>query len=448
MLAAAAAAARGQPSAPAPSVRIITLDPGHFHAALVQKTMYPQVDATAYVYSPGGEDLDAHLKLIAGYNARTDNPTHWKEQVYTGPDFFAKMLSDKPGNVLVLAGNNRRKTEYIQAAVEAGLNVLGDKPMAIDAANFVRLEESFATAKKKGVLLYDIMTERSEVNTELQREFSQMPDVFGKLQKGTPENPGITMESIHYFYKFVSGSALKRPAWSFDVKQQGEAIADVANHLVDLVQWECFPEQAIDYRSDIQVLSGKHWTTQLSAEEFNTVTSLKDFPDFLRGNVKDGVLAIYTNGEIDYRIKGVHAKVTALWNYKAPPGSGDSHYSMMRGTKSTLVIRQGKKEGYKPALYIEPAPGADSSALGKALDTAVAGLQSKYPGVTLKPMEGIWRVLVPEKYDVGHEAHFGQVMDRFLSYLAAAKLPEWEEPDMLAKYYTTTTALEIARRTP
>jgi hypothetical protein len=27
-------------------VKLITLDPGHFHAALVQKSMYPQVDRT------------------------------------------------------------------------------------------------------------------------------------------------------------------------------------------------------------------------------------------------------------------------------------------------------------------------------------------------------------------------------------------------------------------
>lgn len=33
-------------------VRIMTLDPGHFHAALVQKKMYEQVDPTVYVYAP------------------------------------------------------------------------------------------------------------------------------------------------------------------------------------------------------------------------------------------------------------------------------------------------------------------------------------------------------------------------------------------------------------
>ena len=39
-----------------------------------------------------------------------------------------------------------------------------------------------------------------------------------------------------------------RPAWFFDNDEQGEGLNDVGTHLVDLVQWTLFPEQAIDYR--------------------------------------------------------------------------------------------------------------------------------------------------------------------------------------------------------
>lgn len=45
-------------------IRLVTLDPGHFHAALVQKSMYPSVDSTVYIYSEGGPDLDMHLARI------------------------------------------------------------------------------------------------------------------------------------------------------------------------------------------------------------------------------------------------------------------------------------------------------------------------------------------------------------------------------------------------
>jgi len=37
-------------------------------------------------------------------------------------------------------------------------------------------------------------------------------------------------------------------------------------------------------------------------------------------------------------------------------------------------------------------------------------------------------------------------MDVFLKYLAKGRLPDWEVPTMLAKYYITTKSLEMARR--
>ena len=95
------------------AVQLVTLDPGHFHAALVQKSMYNDVDSVVYVYAPEGNDLKLHLDRINGYNSRSESPTHWKEVVYTGNDFFEKMIAEKKGNVVVLAGNNQKKTEYI-----------------------------------------------------------------------------------------------------------------------------------------------------------------------------------------------------------------------------------------------------------------------------------------------------------------------------------------------
>ncbi|RYF87163.1 MAG: hypothetical protein EOO00_12650 [Chitinophagaceae bacterium] len=131
------------------AVRLITLDPGHFHAALVQKTMYPGIDSQVYVYAPGGAELDAHMSLINSYKERSENPATWKEVVYTGNDFFNKMIAGKKGNVVVLAGNNRQKTEYIQQSVDAGLNVLADKPMAINEGDFSLLTQAFDAASKK-----------------------------------------------------------------------------------------------------------------------------------------------------------------------------------------------------------------------------------------------------------------------------------------------------------
>src|SRR5688500_3950830 len=77
--------------------RLITLDPGHFHAALVQKFMYADVDPEVHVYAPAGDDVKEHLKRIEGFNTRATDPTRWVQRVYTGPDYLDKMVADKAG---------------------------------------------------------------------------------------------------------------------------------------------------------------------------------------------------------------------------------------------------------------------------------------------------------------------------------------------------------------
>ena len=432
-----------------PMIRLITLDPGHFHAALVQKSMYEGVDSVVHVYAPdsrgeGPSDVQLHLDKINGYNTRADDPTHWKEEVYKGADYLEKMLADKAGNVIVMAGNNRLKTDYIQKAIDAGFNVLADKPMTISQANFEKLKTAFATAEKNKVLLYDIMTERYEISTMLQRAFSMQSVVFGTLEKGTPENPAVTKESVHHFYKNVSGSILTRPAWFMDVEQQGEGIVDVTTHLVDLVQWECFPEQTIDYQNDISLTSARRWTTDMTLSQFKAITKQNTFPDYLKKDVvRDSVLQVYSNGEINYKLRGVHAKVSVIWAYKAPEGTGDTHYSIMRGTKANLIIRQGAEQNFKPTLYIEPVAG--TTELEASLKTALPAIQKEFPGVNVKKVANGWEIIIPDNYKEGHEAHFGRVTQKYLQYLKEGQMPAWEVPNMIAKYYTTTKALELAK---
>ncbi len=336
------------------NIRLITLDPGHFHAALVQKSMYDEVDSVVHVYAPEGNEVQEHLKRIESYNSRAEAPTRWKLDTYTGADYLEKMLSDKPGNVVVISGNNRLKTEYIKKSIDAGLNVFADKPMAINTESYELLKQAFASAKEKDLVLYDIMTERFEITTLLQREFSQLPEVFGTLQQGTPKDPSVTKESVHHYSKIVSGSPLIRPAWFFDVEQQGEGIVDVTTHLVDLVQWECFPGVVIS-ESDIKITNARHWKTNLTKAQFEKVTGLSSYPDYLKKDVDNkGTLGVYANGEINYQIKGVNAKFSVIWNFEAPTVTGDTHFSIMKGSKANLIIRQGKEENFKPVLYIEP----------------------------------------------------------------------------------------------
>jgi predicted dehydrogenase len=424
-------------------VKLITVDPGHFHAALVQKIMYKQVSPDVHVYAPQGPDYLQHIDRIKSYNSRTVDPTSWNEIVYTGADFFEKMISDNAGNVVVLSGNNRKKAEYITKSINAGLNVLADKPMIISPEDFPALVAAFTTAREKGILLYDIMTERYEVTTILQKLLSQKTEVFGNLIAGSKEEPAVTKVSVHHFSKIVSGSPVLRPAWFFDVRQQGEGIVDVTTHLVDLIQWECFPEQILN-PSDINMISAKRWPTYISKDEFKGVTGFEDFPEFLHKDVKDGKLNVFSNGEMVYQIKGTFAKVSVEWKYQAPPGSGDTHYSVMHGTKCDLIIRQGAEEKFLPELFVENVKGLNMNDFTLKLKEVIKTLP--YDSLMIETVgKNILKITVPAKYRATHEEHFGQVMSKFLEYLNEGKLPEWEEPGMITKYYTTTSAMKLAK---
>lgn len=423
-------------------VKLMTLDPGHFHAALVQKTMYPQVDSIIHVFAPEGAEVRDFLSKIEQYNTRTENPTSWKVNTNYGDDYLQQMIAQKPGNVMVVAGKNSKKIDYILEAVKAGLNVYADKPLVINSEGFEKLKEAFKIAEDNGVMIYDIMTERFESTTMMQKLFSTLPQVFGEMVDGTIDEPAISKESVHHFFKYVSGNPLVRPPWFFDVNEEGEGIVDVTTHLVDLVQWEAFPEQIID-SSNVEMLQAKRWPTILTKEEFTRVTNLANYPEYLEKDVKDGHLHTYSNGEMIYKIKGKHAKVSVIWNYEAPEGTGDTHYSIMRGTKSDLIIKQGAEENFKPMLYIESEEDDFDHVLKLAVTNEIA---VEFPGTTVQEIsKSMWKINIPDNYKIGHEAHFAQVTENYLKYLEQGELPEWEIPNMITKYYTTIAGYKKAK---
>src|SRR5262249_21723752 len=260
-------------------ITFMTLDPAHFHAALVHKEMHPEISPFVHVYAPLGPDLMSHLERMASFNNRANNPTHWQLEVHTGPDFMERLLQEKPGNVVMLSGRNRQKIDYMLACVEAGLHVLADKPWIIrheDFLKLLRLTELMLKKRNKSVI-YDMMTERYEITNILQRELVRSPAVFGELRRGT-HNPVVRMQSVHALKKTVAGQPLRRPAWFFDVEQQGEGLADVGTHLVDLVPWLLFPRQPIAV-ADLQLLPARPTPTTLSPTHFQKVTRQATFPD-------------------------------------------------------------------------------------------------------------------------------------------------------------------------
>jgi predicted dehydrogenase len=436
------------PAGPVSSdVRLMTVDPGHFHAGLVQKEMYPGVAKRVHVFAPLGPDLTEHLNRIAGFNRRAEKPTSWELEVHTSDDYFERMLRDKPGNVVVLSGRNRVKMDRILASVKSGLNVLADKPWILQSSDLPKLEAALAEADAKKLVAYDIMTERFEITSILQRALVNDPATFGEQVRGTQADPGVYMESVHHLMKVVAGAPNIRPTWFFDTLEQGEAASDVGTHLTDLVQWTLFPDRAVDYRADIQMLAAQRWPTWIPEADFKRVTNAPAFPASLAGAVKDGRLEYYCNTLVSYAIKGVHTTLNIIWDWEAPAGGGDTHFAYYKGTKARVEIRQTKADKYLPELYVIPATPESKAAVLAAVRAKVASLEKQYAGIGVEDRGAEIRVTVPAALRVGHEAHFAQVTANFLEYLRdRSRLPVWERPNMLAKYYVSTAGAELSRK--
>src|SRR5436190_1075267 len=432
-----------------PDVRLMTLDPGHFHAGLVQKEMYPGVAPRVDIYAPLGWDLSEHIKRIAAFNTRAERPTAWLTEVHASPDYFERMLRERPGNLVVLSGRNRGKIDRILASVKGGLSVLADKPWILQSADLPKVEAALAEADAKCLVAYDIMTERFEVTSILQRALVNDPATFGEMAKGTEAEPAVYMESVHRCMKTVAGAPNIRPAWFFDTAEQGEGFNDIGTHLVDLVQWTLFPDRAIDYKADVKVLAAQRWPTVIAEDDFRRVTGEARFPAALSGSIKDGKLEYYANTLVSYTLRGVNTKLNVIWDWEAPAGSGDTHFAFYTGTRARVEIRQTRADRYLPELYVIPATSAAAPQVLAAAKTRIAALQTLYPGIGVEERGAEIHVTIPDSLRNGHEAHFAQVTASLLKYLRQrSTLPSWERRNMVAKYFVTTTGTELSRQSP
>lgn len=381
---------------------MVIIDPGHFHASLIEKRLLPGVSDTVKVYAPEGQELDAYLEMVESFNERNDEPTSWYQDVHSGKDFLSQVPLAKKGDFVVLAGNNKRKTEYIFDAVSKGYNVLSDKPMAITPKGYSLLKEAYSQARKKKLILLDIMTERYDTLNALARKMISFDKVIGDTIES------VSMVSVHHFYKKVTGSVLTRPAWYYDVKQQGIGIADVSTHLIDLVFWQCFPNVAIE-ESDVTMRNVQTWPTPISLEQYTTSTGERGFPEYLHDAVEDGVLEVLANGRLDFEVNGVPISIEIKWNYEAPPSSGDTFEAVYKGNKGSLEIVQDFSTDFVKQMFLTDKDGK------RMLNVPVQSRES-------------------------HEDHFNRVARRFIDFIDGTPVPEWEGVNTLTKYYITTSA--------
>ncbi|MFZ2005924.1 MAG: putative oxidoreductase C-terminal domain-containing protein [Stellaceae bacterium] len=419
---------------------LIVVDPGHFHAALAQKEMYPNVAETVHVYAPVGPDIVDYLTRIARFNTRAEMPTRWQLEVHAGGDFLDRLASERPGDAAIFAGRNHEKIAMIARAVEAGLHVLADKPMIVRRDQLSALSDVLDRAAAKGFVVQDMMGGRQEITRSLTRLLHADQEIFGEQVAGSATEPGVAMTSVHHLMKMVAGLPNPRPPWYFDVRQQGDALADIGTHLVDRVHGTLFPDLMLNAARDIRVEAVRRWPIMLDFGQFRQVTGVADWPDYLGEAVAGGTLAYQCNAHLDYAVRGIHVGLGMLWEWLEPPGGGDTHTETWRGTRARIELRHGPAEGWKPQLYVVPGDNTGAE-IGAALERRIAALAETHAGLDLERQGEAWKIVIPDALRIGHDAHFHELTKGFLARVERREaLSKAEIANLIAKYFVTTAA--------
>ena len=422
---------------------LLILNPGHFHAALVLREPHPSLSDDIYVYSVPGPDLDRFIEIAESFNSRQVNPTRWQLNVYRGKDCLEKLIDEKKGDIAILAGRNNTKMENIDILNRAGLSILADKPWVTTQAALPFLRSTLASDRP---LAADIMTERFEIATLLQKEFLAEENVFGRIRIEKDVGPSVFKECVHHLYKIVNEKPLVRPAWYFDIDVQGEGIVDTTIHLVDMTQWMLFPGNPIDYQKDIELIEARRWATGVPLDKFAKITGSSQFPPAVHEYVKDDILNYFCNGELIYRIKGVPVHLREIWNLDEPPGGGDTHRSLMKGTRSDLMIRQLPEQGFKTELLV--VPGENRRQVEEAVQECLRNWSDRYPGLSAIPEKNALLIEIPDNLRTTHEQRFCQVRDAFLEHLDPGTEPAEHRACTIAKYTLLAEAREKALVSP
>ncbi len=412
---------------------LLFVEPGHFHAALTLRTRHPRVTDDIVVYASDGPDLRDFLRLVERFNGRADDPTSWHVTVVTAADPLARLITERRGDIVIIAGRNRGKARVMRRVHDAGFHALVDKPWLVAPDDLDDITASLGGWP----IAMEIMTGRHDVIARLARRLVDDAAVFGAFRR---DGPGIEIESVHHLEKTVDGAPLRRPAWYFDVRIQGSGVVDTTTHLVDQTQWWVGAGGA----EALRLLSVRAWPTRVPLDAFARITGQPAFPPELRSLVDGDALRYDCNAELEYAVGGTTARVSARWDVSAQPGGGDAYRAVVHGTLSTVRIEQTPATGHRRRLVVGIARHADRvlAALGDAIEAA----QDEVPGARIEPRgDGCVEVVVPPRLSTGHESHFALVLDALVGLIDDATHPAGLAARTRAKY---ALLAEAAARAP
>ncbi len=405
---------------------LLFLEPGHFHATLTLRVPHARVADAIVVYATDGPELRDFLGLVERFNGRADRPTRWRPVVVIDADPLGRLVAERKGDAVVLAGRNGGKARTIRRLHAAGFHVLADKPWLVEPADLGDIRSSLGGWP----LATEIMTGRHDLAARCFQRLVDAPAVFGTF---ADVEPAIELGGVHQLHKLVDGAPLRRPWWFFDVRVQGSGVVDIPTHLVDQTQWLL---EGAD--PSARLVSARAWPTRVPEDAFRRITGETAFPRELARFVDGDALEYLCNAELVYRIGGVTARGTTRWDLSPTPAGGDAHSVLAHGMRADLVLEQGPHTGHRRRLFV--APRGDAAEAGRAVAETLADVAGL--GVTRIGAER-YEVTVPAGLDGGHESHFTRGLDEFVRTIDAGRWPAAIAARTLAKY---TLLAEAAAR--
>src|SRR5215813_8979497 len=400
---------------------LLFLNPGHFHAALTLRVPQARAADEIFVYASESAELRDFLALIDRFNCRAPNPTRWHPVVTTSDDPLVRLVDERRGDVVILAGRNGSKARTIRRLHESGFHVLADKPWLVEPADLEHVRASL----DGWPLAAEIMTGRHEAAAGLVKRLVGVSTLFGTFRE---DGPAIEQDSVHHLEKLVDGAPLKRPWWYFDVRVQGTGPVDIPTHLVDQAQWLVDGDGAAPV-----LLSARAWSTRVPAEAFRRITGESEFPRELEPFVDGDVLTYRCNAELVYQIGRLTVNAATRWNVSSSHGGGDASHSIAHGTRADIRLEQSARTDFCRTIFVEPR--TDVAGVAHALHETVAACQAEVPGLKVLPAgRETFEVTVPPALDGGHETHFARVLDEFLTIVDAQRWPSALAERTLAKY--------------
>jgi predicted dehydrogenase len=310
---------------------------------------------------------------------------------------------------------------------DAGRHVLADKPWMTSPQAIGEIRD----VMRGGPLAVEIMTGRHEITSILVQRLVRDREVFGTF---ATDAPAIRVAGVHHLEKTVNGVPLRRPVWYFDVRVQGNGIADTPTHLVDQAQW-----LTAATGEPIELLDARLSATRVPLALFRRVTGADAFPPELRPLVTGDALDYFSNTELRLRVRGVEVELASRWDLSVPPGGGDTHKATIAGSRSIVRVEQGPETKFRRRVFVEPRDGV--SGVDTALRSAVTTWQRDYTGVSATAAPRGFEIEIPATLRTGHESHFPLVLDELLRAIDGEARPPDRGVNTLAKYDLLARAL-------